>query len=65
MDKTNDNLLNLQKYFSPQASGQLELCKADLSLVICELLHFLIFHDDVCLIFKQPVFAAFQDCFSL
>ena len=52
MDKTNDNLLARQKNFSPQASGQLELCKADLRVVICELLHFLMFYDNVCLIFK-------------
>lgn len=68
MDKTNDNLLARQKNFSPQASGQLELCKADLRLFICKLLHILMFYDNVCLIFKQPMFATiatFENCFSL
>lgn len=68
MDKTNDNLLARQKNFSPQENGQLERCKADLRLVLCELLHFLMFYDNVCLIFKKPVFAtiaAFENCFSL
>lgn len=68
MDKTNDNLLAHQKNFWPQASGQLELCKADLRLVSCELLHFLVFCDNVYLIFKQPMFAtiaAFENYFPL